>query len=137
LPNQQFVFKHRAQKLILTLNTGCSDKEINQQSQPCNFKGRKWFREPQFTPGSKSTHYRVIGTLLSSVPLTVTMLANLAADFEHADLEQANDLSSMYFWLISLPQPSSLTIYSSLEPLATTPAYFKISQYTSVMHSSK
>lgn len=65
------------------------------------------------------------------------MLANLAADFEHADLEQANDLSSMYFWLISLPQPSSLTIYSSLEPLATTPDYFKISQYTSVMHSSK
>lgn len=65
------------------------------------------------------------------------MLTSIAAEFEHADLEQANDLSSMYFWLISLQQQNSLTIYSSLESLATTPDYFKISQYTSVMHSSK
>ena len=65
------------------------------------------------------------------------MLRSIAADFKHADLEQANDLSSMYFWLISLQQRNSLTIYSSLESLATTPDYFKISQYTSVMHSSK
>ena len=54
--------------------------------------------------------------------LTETTLKQLS--LEHADLEQINALS-MCFWLISLQEPDSLTIYSSQQFLATTPVYFK------------
>lgn len=56
--------------------------------------------------------------------LTETTLRQL--NLEHADLEQINALS-MYFWLPSLQELDSLTIYSSQQPLVTTPVYFKIS----------
>lgn len=55
--------------------------------------------------------------------LTETILKQL--NLEHADLEQINALS-MYFWLISLQELDSLTIYSSQQFLATI-LYFKIS----------
>lgn len=59
------------------------------------------------------------GTLASL--LIVTVLTNPGADFQHADLELTNILSSKYFWLISQHQQNSFTIYSSQQLLATTP----------------
>lgn len=63
------------------------------------------------------------------VLLTETTLKLL--NLEHADLEQINALS-MYFWLPSLRELDSLTIYSSPQSLATTPVYFKLPYYICV-----
>lgn len=68
---KQFVHRHKPWKLILTLSSVCSDKEINQQLQLCNFKeGKKIVK----CPNSLVIAIPYIIRTLLHIPLTVTML---------------------------------------------------------------